>query len=149
MDCLNCSTEMISHTVLTKKNKVLIFYNICEPCGSFWLDAEELDKMAYQVEGSIEASSTRPAEGVSEPVKKCPRCDDIELNKVVFIGYSDIALDRCRYCGGFWLDGGELDLINKQLKTLMTIKGTGFSEFVSDIHLPYWYRCLSVRPESS
>ena len=27
---------------------------MCEHCGSLWLDAGELDKMAFQVEGSIE-----------------------------------------------------------------------------------------------
>ena len=34
-----------------------ISYDICEACGSLWLDAGELDKMAFQVNGSIEYSS--------------------------------------------------------------------------------------------
>ena len=43
MKCLNCRTEMTNNFVQTKKNR--ISYDICEECGSLWLDAGELDKM--------------------------------------------------------------------------------------------------------
>ncbi len=145
MKCLNCNEEMINNLVQTKKDK--ISYDICEACGSLWLDAGELDKMAFQVTGSIEYCSKDKAGGISESTKKCPRCEDTVLAKVFFIGYSDIVLDRCRNCGGFWLDGGELDLVNKELQEIMPVTGGGFSEFVNNVHLPYWYK--RVRRKSS
>ena len=52
MKCLKCGTEMTNNQVITKKAQ--ISYDMCEKCGSLWLDAGELDKMAFQVEGSIE-----------------------------------------------------------------------------------------------
>ena len=52
MDCLKCNREMVNYYVQTKKET--ISYDVCESCGSLWLDAGELDKMAFQVEGSIE-----------------------------------------------------------------------------------------------
>jgi len=137
MKCLNCKTEMMNNLVQTKNDQ--ISYDICEGCGSLWLDAGELDKMAFQVEGSIEYSSKDKIEGDSELLKKCPRCEDAALDKVSFIG-SDIGLDRCGNCGGFWLDGGELDLINKELEQIMPVEGKGFSEFVNNLHLPYWHK---------
>ena len=144
MECLNCNSEMINNLVQTKNDQ--ISYDICEACGSLWLDAGELDKMAFQVEGSIEYSSKDKIEGDSESSKKCPRCEDTALDKVSFIG-SDIALGRCRNCQGFWMDGGELDLINKELEEIMPVEGKGFSEFVNNLHLPYWHK--RVRRKSS
>ena len=144
MNCLNCKKEMINNLVQTKKGQ--ISYDICEACGSLWLDAGELDKMAFQVSGSVEYCSKDRVEGISEPTRRCPRCEDTTLDKVSFIG-SDIVLDRCKNCGGFWLDGGELDLINRELQDIMPVKGKGFSDFVNNVHLPYWYK--RVRRKSS
>ena len=58
MRCLNCGTEMMNNQVSTKND--LISYDMCEKCGSLWLDEGELDKMAFQVEGSIEYCSQEP-----------------------------------------------------------------------------------------
>ena len=145
MRCLNCNEEMVNNLVQTKK--VQIAYDICEACGSLWLDAGELDKMAFQVAGSIEYCSKDKAKGISESAKSCVRCRGTTLDKVLFIGYSDTVLDHCRNCGGFWLDGGELDLINKELQKIMPVSGKGFSEFVNNVHLPYWHK--RVRKKSS
>ena len=69
MKCLNCNEEMVNNLVQTKKDQIA--YDICEACGSLWLDAGELDKMAFQVAGSIEYCSEDKAEGISEPTKRC------------------------------------------------------------------------------
>jgi Zn-finger nucleic acid-binding protein len=110
---------------------------MCPECGSLWLDAGELDKMAYQVEGSIEFSSREPAEGAHGRGRHCPRCEGIALDAVSFIGSDEIVLDRCDNCGGFWLDGGELDLVNRELEDIMPVEGHGFSDFVNRAHIPY------------
>jgi Zn-finger nucleic acid-binding protein len=136
---------MINNLVQTKKEQIA--YDICEACGSLWLDAGELDKMAFQVAGSIEYCSRDAAVGVAELKKECPRCDQTILDKVYFIGCEEIVLDHCRNCGGFWLDGGELDLVNRELEDIMPVHGKGFSEFVNNVHLPYWHK--RVRAKSS
>lgn len=135
MDCLSCGTEMVNNLVLHAEEHIA--YDMCPECGSLWLDAGELDKIAYQVEGSIEFSSQEPAEGAHEASRECPRCEGIELDKVSFIGSDEIVLDRCGNCGGFWLDGGELDLINRELEDIMPVQGRGFSDFVNRAHVPY------------
>lgn len=129
--------EMVNNLIQTKKDQVS--YDICEQCGALWLDAGELDKMAFQVgNGDIEYCSERPAD--QPPDKSCPRCKDTFLDKVVFLGYSDIILDRCKNCNGFWLSGGELDVINTDITRTIPVTGKGFSEVIHESNLPYWYK---------
>jgi Zn-finger nucleic acid-binding protein len=145
MLCLNCGAEMMNNEVLTKHGQ--ISYNACEHCGSLWLDAGELDKMAFRVEGSIENCSEDNDDTPETQPKKCPRCDDFDLDRVRFLKYSDIILHHCRNCGGFWLDGGELNLINKELRKIMPVHGRGFSDFVNNVHVPYWYKQIKRRSD--
>jgi len=74
MKCLNCSNEMINHDVYTKKQNMA--YDLCEECGSLWLDKGEFDKMAFQVEGSVECCSKKLSDDANlddEKIKHCPR----------------------------------------------------------------------------
>ncbi len=144
MECLSCNKEMTNYLVHTFLAK--LSYDMCEECGSFWLDEGELNKLAYQVTGDIEICSIEKAKDISQHTKRCPRCEDIELDKVVFLKISDIILDRCGNCGGYWLDGGELDLVNRELEEIMPVEGKGFSKFVNDVHLPFW--CKKIRRKS-
>lgn len=144
MQCLSCGNEMVSNQVITKKGQ--ISYDMCEKCGSLWLDAGELDKMAFQVEGSIEFCEQEKTPEAEKSPWKCPRCDDSMLEKVKFLESDDIFLHYCRNCGGFWLDGGELNLIDKELAKIMPVSGKGFSDFVNNVHVPYWHK--RVRQDS-
>ncbi len=145
MLCLSCSAEMMNYEVITKHGQ--ISYNACEQCGSLWLDAGELDKMAFQVEGSIEYCSQDKDDTPEAQPKKCPRCDNFDLDRVRFLNYSDIILHHCTNCGGFWLDGGELNLIDEELRKIMPVHGTGFSDFVNNVHVPYWYKQTKRRSD--
>ena len=146
MDCLSCGRPMVNYTVLTEQKQ--LSYDMCEACGSLWLDRGELDKMAFQVEGSIEFCSQEEAGGAAGG-GRCPRCEGVELERVRFLGASDITLDRCPNCGGFWLDGGELDLVNRELERIMPVEGKGFSDFVNNVHLPYWHKRIRRRSEET
>jgi len=143
MECLNCQEEMINYLVQTKGRE--ISYDLCEACGSLWLDKGELDKMAFQVAGSVEYSSTEPAEDAEEGAKPCPRCKGLNLRKVRFLGHAETILDCCPRCGGIWLDGGKLDLINRELQQIMPVEGRGFSDFVNNVHVPYWHKRIRRR----
>jgi Zn-finger nucleic acid-binding protein len=98
MTCLNCGAEMMNNQVSTKND--LVSYDMCEKCGSLWLDKGELDKMAFQVEGSIEYCSQDPVEEPEKHIRKCPRCDNSNLYRVRFLNTTDIILYHCRECGG-------------------------------------------------
>lgn len=138
MNCLNCAAEMTNVQVATKKNS--ISYDICESCGSLWLDSGELDKMAFQVEGSIEYCEAEKNPETEDQPKKCPRCDDSTLDKVKFLESDTLFLHRCPNCGGFWLDAGQLNLVDAELARIMPVNGHGFSDFVNNVHVPYWFQ---------
>lgn len=138
MLCLNCGTEMTNHRVSTAHDQIA--YDLCEHCGSLWLDAGELDKMAFRVKGSIEASTQEPIAEPESDLQRCPRCDNAHLYRVRFLDATDIVLRRCRSCHGFWLDGGQLDLLDQELKADMPVSGGGFADFVHNVHVPYWFQ---------
>jgi Zn-finger nucleic acid-binding protein len=131
--------------VITRKAE--LSYDLCEKCGSLWLDAGELDKVAFEVEGSIEFCSEEEAAIAERSQKKCPRCDGFRLTPVRFLGETNIILDHCRNCGGFWLDGGELNLIDQELTRIMPVSGHGFADLVNNVHVPYWFKRIK-KPSS-
>jgi Zn-finger nucleic acid-binding protein len=138
MRCLNCRKEMTNYDVVTKNAE--LSYDVCEKCGSLWLDRGELDKMAFQVTGSIEFCSEEEAKIAEKVSKNCPRCLESQLKPVRFLGCTDIVLNHCGNCFGFWLDGGELNLIDWELARIMPVSGHGFSDFVNKVHVPYWFK---------
>ena len=145
MRCLNCGTEMTNCDVITKNAE--LSYDTCEKCGSLWLDRGELDMMAFQVKGSIEFCSEEEASIAERARKDCPRCNDVQLAPVRFLGETNVILDHCRNCGGFWLDAGELNLVDQELVRIMPVNGHGFSDFVNKVHVPYWFKRIK-RPSS-
>ncbi|HEX4348047.1 MAG TPA: zf-TFIIB domain-containing protein [Vicinamibacterales bacterium] len=143
MDCLNCHAEMTTYDVVTRKDHVT--YNACDQCGSLWLDRGELDKLAFRSEGSIEYCEEAEAVVPEARAMPCPRCDDAALSRVKFLGSDDITLHYCGSCQGFWLNGGELDLVNGKIAKIMPVTGHGFSDFVNNVHVPYWYKRTKQR----
>ena len=143
MNSLNCGTEMTNNTVITKKDR--ISYDMCEKCGSLWLDAGELDKMAFKVVGSIEFCEEAKDPTPEQQQLKCPRCKTFKLIKVKFLESDEIFLHHCKECGGFWLDGGELNLIDQELARMMPVQGKGFADFVNSVHVPYWFKRVQKR----
>lgn len=101
--------------------------------------------MVFQVAGSIEFCSEEEADVTEQARKDCPRCDDFRLAPVRFLGSTDIILHHCRNCGGFWLGGDELNLIDQELVKIMPVSGHGFSDFVNNIHVPYWFKRIKRR----
>ncbi|HWG36660.1 MAG TPA: zf-TFIIB domain-containing protein [Terriglobales bacterium] len=142
MRCLNCGAEMALTQVSMKSDQIA--YEVCEKCASLWLDRGEMDKVAYQVKGSIEFSSREPTTEAHPKDWKCPRCDNADLYPVHFLDCTDIVLHRCGSCGGFWLDGGDLDRINRELAADGPVQGHGFSDFVYNTHLPLWVKRVKV-----
>ena len=123
MKCLSCGQNMVTKLARTPRGPVC--YDVCQSCCGIWFDAGEMDATVFQLYGSVERSSTDKAEGVSEARRDCPRCPNQVLDKVFFLAYSDILLDYCRTCHGFWLDGGEYKRINQDLRELKNTDNRG------------------------
>jgi len=92
---------------------------VCARCGGHWLGPDELRHIVHTheqkweeeaLEGEREAPPRRvPLDKVRENLP-CPACR-VAMETFNYAGDSGVILDRCRDCGGIWLDGGELEKV--------------------------------------
>jgi Zn-finger nucleic acid-binding protein len=115
MTCPRCSIE----TETRKTDDVEI--DACPRCAGVFLDRGELNRVAEKTDGDLEYSTlqgkTEDAPDDFGPIA-CPSCGRDPMAKVEFLVYSGIVLDHCNGCGGFWLDGKELERINEEVREL-------------------------------
>lgn len=96
----------------------------CSGCEGLWLDSGELEKLARNPERLLwspllgakwkqaeawteETTEEEKARSKTQHAGRCPRCNsDLELENL-----HGVQIDRCRGCGGAWLDRGELGLL--------------------------------------
>ena len=92
----------------------------CDRCGGLFFTAGELDRLAEPHQGSLEYS-TVDLDTFDHADRHGPASCPVEgaaMKKVNFNIYTDIILDFCPTCGGFWLDFGELERINTEVREL-------------------------------
>ena len=93
----------------------------CPSCSGIFLDRGELNRVAEPTPGDLEFSTvdldTFDHLDAYGPAS-CPRCESSTMRKVEFVIYTNLILDYCEECQGFWLDGPELDRINEEVRKL-------------------------------
>ncbi len=91
----------------------------CMSCHGIWLDKKQLNAFLMETEGDFELSSIddNPHKD-GYPIIKCRRCKNVDMKKINFLDYSDIIMDYCPQCGGFWLDKDELGNIKEYVKKI-------------------------------
>lgn len=136
MNCLSCGAAMVVTRASIQGRQVT--YESCPRCASLWLDRGTMDKVAARVRGSIEYSSQEPVQEPQPRHWKCPRCDNSDLIAVRFLDCTDIILHHCRACGGYWLDGGELEQMDQELRADGSVIGDGLPRFLRGVHMPHW-----------
>lgn len=114
MDCPKCNT------VLRAIEYEGIEIEACEGCGGEWLDGDELDKVIRIREVKFNKEELRAiAESTTirgvrmDTVDRglsCPGCG-WPMEAINYGGETGIILDRCKGCGGFWLDAKELEQV--------------------------------------
>jgi len=94
--------------------------HICVHCSGMFLHRGQLNKIAAPTQGDLEFSTVDldsfQHEDAHGPVR-CPECD-VEMKKVEFNIHTNIILDYCGRCRGFWLDGQEMDRIDEEVHRL-------------------------------
>lgn len=101
--------------------------DVCPACKGIWFDAgEQFVDLARSLSKSedipseklrlFEKRNVQTLKTIKEGYKLCPICSK-ELRKFNYSYDSNIFLDKCRYCGGIWTDGGEVRRIASYLKT--------------------------------
>ncbi len=101
-NCPRCKTGM-NH--IKRAGQIL---EACSACRGLWFDPGELT-LLIQVHQKLDAGKPTDAQ--------CPRCE-IDLVSHMFPGTS-VEVDRCPGCFGTWLDGGELETLQDQLRAIV------------------------------
>ncbi len=93
--------------------------SICGECGGMYLEHGELNRVAGPTKGDLEFSTvdldTFQHEDDYGPIG-CPRDGGKPMKKVEFNILSNIILDYCDTCLGFWVDGRELARIQEEVR---------------------------------
>ena len=79
----------------------------CPSCGGVWFDKDELDR-SLDSKAEFPASGAAPNPILDDKVGWCPRCN-VSMAKEPAPSNPKVTVDRCRRCGGLWLDAGELE----------------------------------------
>ena len=111
MICPRCNNTLKRVTV---KDLAL---DTCESCEGLWLDRDELQKIISISIDQLEVSAISDSlvtENEYLPKLKnplnCPFCNALMQN-FNYCYDSGVLIDKCRLCGGIWLDDGELKRI--------------------------------------
>ena len=101
--------------------------DVCPKCDGVWLEKEEVRKLTRHFSvpkystvdelmdewDVIVNQGTAPDDFWSEDKLVCSK-DNSQMFKHYFAG-SNVGVDQCQVCQGFWLDGGELHAIAKYI----------------------------------
>lgn len=106
MQCPACQSS------LTEKQIGSLSVRICETgCGGMWFDTLEMDQVDRdaQAVGDLllgQGDSTV----VTDPTgpRQCPRCETVQLKRVLLTPGSQVHIHECPSCDGCWLDVAEL-----------------------------------------
>jgi Zn-finger nucleic acid-binding protein len=92
----------------------------CPLCAGMFLKHGELNRVADSIPGDLEYTTVDDdtfQHDDEHATTACPH-DGLAMLKADFNVDTTIILDYCTGCRGFWLDGGELQRINEEVKRL-------------------------------
>jgi len=120
MFCPKCLKELKKVVIkLSKKHHTSHGENIslrvdqCPACNGVWFEGNELEKYLEYNLSILNTPMIDPDQfmELDETVGNCPRCD-IKMEKEPAKSNPDITIDKCRQCGGVWLDTSEIDQLS-------------------------------------
>ncbi|MGE5403802.1 MAG: zf-TFIIB domain-containing protein, partial [Candidatus Saccharibacteria bacterium] len=91
--------------------------DVCqEGCGGMWFDQFELKQVDEGNEPAAELESIKGTSSAQSGDMRytCPKCLDTVMMRHRFSLTSQVVVDECPKCGGFWLDGGELNQLRSE-----------------------------------
>ena len=109
---------------------------VCPKCGGVFLDKGELNILATGIKGDIELCSIdNDFHEDRFQQRSCPKCEAQQMTKVNLLRLSDLIFDYCWKCEGFFLDMGEIQAMNRELKSLTPNKSAEEYRAIHSNHL--------------
>ncbi len=115
MQCPACGNELLPETLNNTT------YHICEgACGGVWFERLELEKCEDTPMSLGEGLQINKAACPSLNQSRrytCPSCENIIMGRRYLDTIEDVMTDECPSCGGFWLNGDDLEEMHSQMDT--------------------------------
>jgi Zn-finger nucleic acid-binding protein len=126
--CPACATEM------QIQRDPDLAYEHCPTCQSIFLDKDELNSLATARAGNIEyCSSTNKGADDTFTARECPKCTSSTMHKVNLLWGSELILDYCEQCSGFFMDTNEVAKMNQELAEIVaSASGDEFRNYIGD-----------------
>lgn len=113
MNCPRCETLLQSETIKERNDEVSV--ETCSSCHGIWLDKGELQSLDNVSEPVLIEWRNIPSEYDQLTPLHCPSCGTHPMMKKAEHPRDEkVIFDYCESCEGIWLDGGELEAIQKE-----------------------------------
>jgi len=113
MNCPRCQTILERHPIIERHNEIIV--DKCPSCQGIWFDKDELKPLEKISEPVLMEWRNIPNEYDQLTALTCPYCSDNPMMKKAEHPRDDkVIFDYCENCEGIWLDGGELEAIQKE-----------------------------------
>jgi len=107
MKCPRCDKDLRT-TLPGESGSRFVVVDVCAECNGAWFDRGEIDSLDDNVWVDAEKDIVLVEADHNHEGLNCPKCGDT-LQAVSPVDATDLVIDRCARCEGFWLDKGELD----------------------------------------
>ena len=112
-NCPRCETAMQHMTINERGGKIEV--DQCSTCNGIWFDKGELTELEKVVEPVFMEFRKIPKEYDQLTGLWCPSCTPQQMmDKERHDRDEKVIIDKCPRCEGVWLDGGELEAIQKE-----------------------------------
>lgn len=90
----------------------------CETCAGVWFEEGGLERYLSEHGDRIPEKAILPSvlRDLDERVANCPSCGKT-MEKKYTRAHSEVRVDHCLACGGYWLDDGEVQRLTEDAKT--------------------------------
>lgn len=118
MKCPACSSNLL------EKQIGAIAVQVCQTgCGGIWFDSFEVEQVDQETDsvGELLFHPQRDAAAEVDPSRprNCPRCEKIQLRRVLLSPGSRVHISECPACDGCWLDERDLAALHDERIEMM------------------------------
>ena len=113
MNCPRCKKTLETKIIKERQHEVEV--DTCPDCQGIWFDKDELSVLENVSEPVVMEWRKIPNAYDQLTALFCPSCAENGLMKKAEHPRDEkVIMDYCVNCGGIWLDGGELEAIQKE-----------------------------------
>lgn len=107
----------------------------CDRCGGRWMTPEDLKAVLSLIRLPVEGAPPRIGIDLTDVQENavCPRCG-VPMEPFNYAGDSGVILDKCKSCGGLWLDKGNLERVLAVVSASEQDLDRDIKRFSADLH---------------